>query len=240
MEIYIADDAQQIAKDFAEHLKARVSEQEHFTIALSGGSTPAVLFRLLVAEYKDKIDWSRVHFFWGDERCVPPEDEQSNFKMANDLLLSKVGVTENQIHRVRGEDIPEAEASRYGEEIRSVVDIENELPAFDLIILGMGSDGHTASIFPHQMELLHETRICAVAEHPESKQKRVTFTGRLINNAREIAFLVTGDSKKDKVEAIVKQTNGYDAYPASHMIPTNGSLLWFLDQTAAAKLIPAE
>ena len=205
MEIYIADDAQQIAKDFAKHLQARVSEQEHFTIALSGGSTPAVLFRLLAAEYKDKMDWNRIHFFWGDERCVPPEDEQSNFKMANDLLLSKVAIAENQIHRVRGEDVPEVEASRYSEEIRSVVAIENELPAFDLIILGMGSDGHTASIFPHQMELLHETRICAVAEHPESKQKRVTFTGRLINNAKEIAFLVTGDSKKDKVEAIVKR-----------------------------------
>jgi 6-phosphogluconolactonase len=236
MEIHIADDAQQIARDFAVHLSTRINEQEKFTIALSGGSTPAVLFRLLADEYKDKIDWSKMHFFWGDERCVPPEDEQSNFKMANDLLLSKVPVRAAQIYRVRGEAEPAAEAGRYGAAIRSVVDIQNGLPAFDLIMLGMGSDGHTASIFPDQMELLQDTQICAVAVHPESKQQRVTFTGQLINNAREVAFLVTGDSKKDKIEAIVKQVNDYDAFPAAHIVPAKGTLHWYLDRAAAAGL----
>lgn len=234
MHTHIADTPGQVARDFAEFFEQWLAEKkEPVNIALSGGSTPAVLFRLWTETYHDRIDWEQIHFFWGDERCVPPDDEESNFKMANDLFLSAVGVPSCNIHRLRGELPGEAEAGRYGEEIAECLPERDGWPVFDLIMLGMGGDGHTASIFPHQMNLLESEEICALAEHPVSGQERVTLTGKVLNNAREVVFLVTGQSKAEKVSSILNGESGASEYPAAHVNPPHGQLHWFMDQKAA-------
>ena len=237
MQIHISDTPGQVARDFADFFEAWLSKQEgSVNIALSGGSTPAVLFKLWAEDYKGKIDWEKVHFYWGDERCVPPSDEESNYKMANDLFLSRVGVPLSNIHRFRGEDDPQAEVGRYAAEITDNLQHVDGLPAFDLIMLGMGSDGHTASIFPHQIELLEATSVCALAQHPESGQFRGTLTGNVLNNARLVAFLVTGASKTDKVDAIINDKEEAKNYPAAHIGPKHGALHWFVDEKAAEGL----
>jgi 6-phosphogluconolactonase len=234
MHIHIADTPGKVARNFAEFFEKWLAEKkEPVNVALSGGSTPAVLFRLWTEEYQDRIDWEQIHFFWGDERCVPPDDAESNFKMADDLFLTPVGVPSCNVHRLRGELPAEAEAGRYGEEIKECLPMQEGWPVFDLIMLGMGGDGHTASIFPHQMELLKAKEVCALAEHPVSDQERVTLTGHVLNNAREVAFLVTGQSKAEKVSAILNKAPGAADYPAAHVQPTHGQLHWFMDQKAA-------
>ena len=152
--------------------------------------------------------------------------------MTKALLFDKVNLPVENIHRVRGEDEPEKEARRYAAEIADNTEQSNGFPSFDLVILGMGDDGHTASIFPHEMELLEEERFCAVATHPTSGQKRVSITGPVINNAQRVAFLVTGANKEEKVSAIFQRKEGYHAYPAAHVQPVTGALHWFLDDAA--------
>ena len=236
-DIQILKDNQGVAKAFARYLFDFIAQREKVNIALSGGSTPKVLFKHLATKYANSIDWSKVHFFWGDERCVPSDDDESNFHTTATLLLRYIDIPEENIHPVRGEAIPHFEAIRYGEEIISFLEIENDLPVFDLVILGMGADGHTASIFPDQMKLLESKEICAVAEHPESGQKRITLTGKVINQAKEIAFLVTGSSKAEKVNEILNQAGNWSAYPAAHVQPVNGKLSWYLDKSAIAEFV---
>jgi 6-phosphogluconolactonase len=238
MEIKIFKDGQQLAIAFADYLVNLINDKKGtLFIALSGGSTPKLLFALLAEEkYKNKIDWSKVHLFWGDERCVAPDHADSNYKMTNEQLLSKITIPKENIHRVYGENDPEGEAVRYSKEIMSVLPKENNLPVFDLVMLGMGEDGHTLSIFPHQMQLLESDKICEVAIHPDSGQKRVTLTGTIANNSKALAFLVTGKNKAEKVVEITKQQNGWNKYPSSYINPSNGSLYWYLDE-AAAELI---
>ena len=237
-QVYVSPDNQTVAERFAEWMVNWVADQkqEKINIALSGGSTPKVLFQILAAQYRDKMQWEKVHFFWGDERCVPPDHSDSNFKMTNDLLFKVIDFPATQIHRVIGENDPTEAAADYIKVIKREVPIRENWPIFDLIILGMGSDGHTASIFPHQMELLHSEKWCEVATHPESGQKRVTLTGKVINQARQICFLVTGDSKKEKVFEIFKETGAFQSYPAYHIRPSNGQLSWNMDEAAVALL----
>ena len=235
-QIHIAKTPEQVAEDFAHYFAEWVKGKPIVTLALSGGSTPKALFRLWAEQYRDSIDWTKVHFFWGDERCVPPDDEESNFKMASSLFLSKTAIPAEHIHRIRGEAEPEAEARRYAEDIARTVSSRNGMPSFDMILLGMGGDGHTASIFPHQMELLSAEALCGVATHPESAQRRITLTGKVLNNASEVAFLVTGAEKSQKVEEIVKGKEGSERYPAAHIEPKGGELHWFLDEAAAGGL----
>lgn len=219
-----------VASAFAKYLLSVISSNEVTTIALSGGSTPKLLFKILAEEYADSIPWQKVHFFWGDERCVPPTHEESNYKMTKEFLFDHIGIDPNNIHRVYGESDPEEEAKRYSALISTICHSRQGLPAFDLIILGMGDDGHTASIFPHQMELLDATGNCAVATHPVSGQKRVTLTGPVINNAQEVCFLVTGENKAEKISEIFKDQDSAKAYPASHI--HTGKLKWFIDEDA--------
>lgn len=205
-------------------------------IALSGGSTPALLFDILAARYAATMPWNRLHFWWGDERCVPPTDEQSNYRMTVDHLLSKIDMAPANIHRVMGEWAPEKANSAYIEEIEQALPTENGWPVFDLIILGMGNDGHTASIFPHEPELLNDPNICAVATHPESGQKRITLTGKVLNNARAVSFLVTGKSKTDRVAEVLHKLPGSEKLPSSFIQPKNGQLTFYLDADAAARM----
>jgi 6-phosphogluconolactonase len=207
-----------------------------YTVALSGGSTPKLLFRLLAQEYREQIDWSRLELFWGDERCVPHDSPESNFGVTRDLLLDHVPIPAEQIHAIDCTDDPAAEAQRYGDLLRQRLPTERGLPVFDLVFLGMGDDGHTASIFPDQRELLTAEAPAAPARHPESGQIRISLTGPVINNARRVAFLVTGAGKQERVGDVLRRRPGYEQYPAAHIAPTHGELHWLLDEAAAAEL----
>ncbi|MCW3789605.1 6-phosphogluconolactonase [Plebeiibacterium sediminum] len=232
MNINIFKHKQALALHIGQLLFDKSNNQERLNIALSGGSTPKAIFDELALNYKDKIDWNKIHLYWGDERCVPPSDSESNYKMTYDHLLSKVNFPEENIHRVKGELNVNEACNDYIDEIEKTVNKVNDLPQFDIVILGMGADGHTASIFPYQIELWDSEEICVPAKHPESGQERVSFSGKLINNAKEIYFLVTGIDKAEKVAEIINQKNTYQSYPAS-LVKTP---LWFLDEEAASQL----
>ena len=227
-----------VATAFAQDFAAWLETQSHpkVTVSLSGGSTPTLLFEILAKDFADKIDWSRVHFFWGDERCVAPDDPQSNYGVCKSLLLDHVSIPEANIHRVIGESDPESEALRYGEEMKAHCKLGDDgLPMLDLLILGMGGDGHTASIFPHQIELLKSESICAVATHPESGQKRVSMTGPVLNAAKKIDFLVTGAGKASVLSEIFGKTGAWETYPSS-FIESKGPVTFYLDEGASGQL----
>jgi len=210
------------------------SKQEVFDIALSGGNSPKGLFKKLSDKYAGEIPWNRIHFWWGDERCVPPGDEQSNYKMTKDYLLSKIDIPAENIHRIRGEEAPEKEAKRYSKELEENLKSRGKIPVFDLIILGLGDDGHTASIFPNQFELLDHPASCAVAVHPITGQKRITITGNVLNNSNRVYFLVTGENKAMRISEIMNDSEAAKLLPAYYIAPKNGDLVWYLDEAAAS------
>ena len=223
--------------EFAKHVSGLINESvakdKNFYLALSGGNTAQLLFKHLKKKYLDIINWSQVHIFWGDERCVPPESEESNYGYAFKLFLQHTNIPEENIHRIHGEANEKIEAKRYSGEILMNVPTKNKLPKFDLIILGLGSDGHTASIFPDQMNLLESENICEVAVHPQTKQKRITLTGNIINNAANISFLVTGIEKAEVLADIINMKKNYKKYPGSYINPKNGKLVWYLDKSVS-------
>jgi 6-phosphogluconolactonase len=226
--IHISDSPLAVAEDFADYFASEVVKKPYF-VALSGGSTPKILFKLLAEKYSDSIDWSNIFFFWGDERCVDPEDAESNFKMAKELLFDHIDIPLSNIHRVHGEEAPAQEADRYGQKLTELLPSKNGWPVFDMVILGMGDDGHTASIFPHQMDLLGSEKVAEVAAHPSSGQKRVTLTGKVINHAEQVVFLVTGENKRTILTEIIRNSGSAESYPASYIKPEGGNLHWFTD-----------
>ncbi len=239
MQLTIFESKEELALNFARHFIQIIADNNELHVALSGGSTPGIVFQALAERYASGVDWSKVHIYWGDERAVPPTDVESNYKMAFETLLGRVLVPEQQIHRIRGEEPPEEEAMRYSRVLRENLPLTHGIPQFDLVLLGMGDDGHTASIFPDKIKLWYATENCVVARHPESGQERVSITGKLINNAREVAFLVTGSNKAQKVREVIRKEEGYDRYPASLVAPHTGALRWYLDWEAASGLISA-
>jgi len=200
-----------------------------FHLVLSGGKTPSLLFALLAKKYSRVVPWQKIQFWWGDERMVPPSDPESNFGAVNKLLFSRITISQNQIHRIIGEAEPKGEAIRYGLEIKSLVPFINGWPAFDLIILGLGEDGHTASIFPDQMQLFESDQITGIALRPNTDQQRITLTGHVLNNAKRVAFLISGESKSKVFNEIIHDSENYLKYPASHVHPF-GELHWFTDE----------
>jgi 6-phosphogluconolactonase len=232
---------EEMAEDFAAGLAGRILKEgikKHpLTIALSGGKTPKLLFNVLANKYSRSVDWSHVRFFWVDERCVAPDDPESNYGMTLQFLLSRIVIPENNIHRIRGEDDPEKEASRYSEEIKACSVTRNDFPVVDLIILGMGDDGHTASVFPGNLSLFTSYRAYVTAVHPVSGQKRITMTGKVINNAREVIFMVTGTEKAHVIGSIFNNDAESVKFPAAHIVPEHGKLTWLLDKKAAEFII---
>jgi 6-phosphogluconolactonase len=229
-----------LAKTLASVLTDRIRSAERdtstLTLALSGGNTPKLLLSVLADEHMTSVNWRFIHIFWVDERCVPPDDPESNYGMTERLLLGKTDTPPENIHRIRGENDPRTEAARYSEEILKYTRQRNNLPVFDIIILGMGEDGHTASIFPENLELLTSESICDMAIHPVSGQKRVTLTGKVINNADEIIFLVTGKDKAGIVSEVIKKKAKNLKYPAAHIISAGGKTSWLLDEEAGKLL----
>lgn len=236
--LHLAPDGPAVAAQFADFLVEQIAAKEGpFTLALSGGSTPKLLFSILAKEeYASSINWSKLHLFWGDERMVPHDDPESNYGVTKKLLIDHVPIPAVNVHPVKTELEPESAATEYAKEIDQLVAKANGLPRFDLIMLGMGGDGHTASIFPHQMELLKDPNVTGIATHPESGQLRVTLTGPVINNAANVAFLVTGAGKTDRTAQILNQEDGHADYPTYHIQPSHGKLHWFMDEAAATKI----
>jgi len=200
-----------------------------FHLVLSGGKTPSLLFALLAKKYSRVVPWQKIQFWWGDERMVPPSDPESNFGAVNKLLFSRITISQNQIHRIIGEAEPKGETIRYGLEIKSLVPFINGWPAFDLIMLGLGEDGHTASIFPDQMQLFESDQITGIALRPNTDQQRITLTGQVLNNAKRVAFLISGESKSKVFNEIIHDSENHLKYPASHVHPF-GELHWFTDE----------
>lgn len=229
-----------LAEKFAEEMVGMIKESNEkgmpFAVALSGGSTPELLFSLIGDHYAKSVSWQNVHLFWGDERCVAPDNAESNFGMTKRRLIDKIEIPSYNIHRIKGEENPVNEAVRYSDEILSFSQKRNGLPLFDLFILGLGDDGHTASIFPGNLELLNSEKICDVALHPVTNQKRITITGRVINNASRVVFLVTGKKKSEIVEKIINNRAEALSFPASYIVPADGMLTWYVDKESASLL----
>jgi 6-phosphogluconolactonase len=219
--------------DIVRYFENMLQYRENMYMALSGGSTPQLMFEILAKDYVHALPWEKIHFFWVDERCVSEMDEQSNYGTAKRILFDHVPIPHQNIHYIRGLDDPLNEVVRYTGEILSFVPCMNNIPVFDLILLGMGNDGHTASIFPGQLDLFQIPAICAVSQHPETNQKRITLTGKVINNAIEIVFLVTGKSKADKIRSLFEETSDSFSLPAKKIKPVHGKLSWYLDKEAS-------
>jgi 6-phosphogluconolactonase len=237
-EVKVFDDPAALSVGFTEFIQKLLSVYPQVNIALSGGTTPKVIFDYWAENCKESIDWKRVFFFWGDERCVPPENNMNNFGMTKDHLFDKVPkIIGNNVFRIHGENEPEEEAQWYSRILTSKLMMKKDIPSFEIIMLGLGDDGHTVSIFPDQIDLWDSKELCVVGEHPESKMKRVTVTGKVVNNAQYVVFLATGKNKAEKVRDIVKNKKAFiDKYPAARVNPKKGFLYWFLDKDAASLL----
>ncbi len=230
--IKVFDSPELLAISFAEYFAEEVSKKSRVNIALSGGSTPKIIFQALASEYSNRIEWNKVHFYWGDERCVPPDSAESNYKMTKDFLLDEIRISETNIFRIRGEDESHKEAIRYSNEICNSVHIVNDLPCFDFIMLGLGEDGHTASIFPDRLDLFHSSKICEAVQNPLTHQNRITLTGRVINNAHAAAFFINGSQKAGIVKKIFNDSDAKEKFPAANVKLSNGTLYWYLDKAS--------
>jgi 6-phosphogluconolactonase len=229
--------ARAAARRFVEHARATIETHGRFSIALAGGSTPKRVYELLAGEdFGAELDWSGVHVFFGDERCVPPDDADSNYRMANEALLSRVALPAENIHRMRGEGDAVANARLYEDELRGFFGDEAAWPEFDLVMLGMGDDGHTASLFPGTHAL--DVRSAWVAANWVEKfdAYRVTLTAPAINHARHVMFIVTGAGKAERLQEVLHGAPDPHRLPSQLIQPRAGALAWFLDEAAAAKL----
>ncbi|MBN2639280.1 MAG: 6-phosphogluconolactonase [Bacteroidales bacterium] len=209
------------------------AEDEFFTLSLSGGNTPKSVFQHISKHYSCKIIWDKVKIFWGDERCVAPENKESNYGMAKKFLLDNISIPEKNIFRICGECDPHKAVENYHDIVKNNVVIKDSFPSFDLFMLGIGPEGHTASIFPDRLSLFESKKWFDVALHPETGQKRITATGKVINNSHQIFFIVAGDEKKDILNHIITKEPGWENLPAAKVKAVNGSLYWLVDEAAA-------
>lgn len=238
-EIRTYPDADHLARAAAEHFATLAAEaiaaRGQFTVALSGGSTPRAAYALLAAE---EVDWPRVHVFWGDERCVPPDHLDSNYRLAREALLDKVPIPAENIHCIRGEINPEEAAADYERTLRSFFarHPEEPTPCFDLILLGMGEDGHTASLFPGTAALNEQTRWVVAHYVDKLRAWRVTLTPVVINAAAHVTFIVSGAGKAERLREVLTGPYRPDTLPSQIVRPTDGRLLWLTDAAVAGLL----
>ncbi|MBI1759897.1 MAG: 6-phosphogluconolactonase [Acidobacteria bacterium] len=244
-------DAEELALKAA-HYFARLADQYVigdglFTVALSGGSTPQAMFKLLAQEpFYSTVPWSEIHFFWADERCVPPDHADSNYRAAYELLLSKVPVKPENIQRFNSEDAEPARAAElYCLQLqkffsaglaanRTITAPIAAFPRFDLVLLGMGADGHTASLFPDTVALKAQDQIAVANYVPQLAARRLTLTVGSINNARNVTFLVSGKEKAETLRQVLTGPPRPDALPSQLIKPANGTLLWLVDEAAVS------
>ena len=232
--------ARRAAELFAAAAQEAAAARGAFTVALSGGDAPRPFYAMLAHQlFTQKIPWRRVYLYWGDERCVPPDSDQSNYGMAHELFIRHVPIPDDNVHRMRGEDDPE-EAARAYERLLSqppalAAHSQADLPVLDFVHLGLGLDGHTASLFPHSPALAVEDRLVVVNEG-QGTGKRLTLTYPVLNAARRVLFIVTGAAKAGMVAEVLEGLRAPDAIPAQAVSPVHGSLTWLLDEAAAGEL----
>jgi 6-phosphogluconolactonase len=239
-EVLIFADAAELAREaarrFAELAESFTNDAGRFTVALSGGSTPKAMFQILAEKpFADSLPWPSIYFFWGDERCVSPDHAESNYRMANETLLSKVPVPRENIFRIPAEDEDhERAAAIYSETLQTF--FAEERPDFDLVFLGMGADGHTASLFPGTTALCADGGVAAANYVDKLQSWRITLTADAINRARNVIFLVAGADKAPALKEVIQGPRNPKQYPSQLIIPSHGALLWMVDE-AAAKLL---
>jgi 6-phosphogluconolactonase len=242
-DIIVCDDRDALNREaatrFVDLAASAVAERGRFMVALSGGSTPKALFELLATEeWRSRVEWEHVHLFWGDERFVPRDHQDSNFRMANEALISHVDIPKSNVHRVPTESgEPDEVAEIYEQTLRDVFGLgAGETPVFDLVHLGLGDDGHTASMFPGT-NAMHETERLVIAVWVEKfSSNRITMTPVVFAAAREVQFLVAGGSKVDVVPQVIRGPYEPDRLPSQTVKPREGTLRWLLDRDAAAGL----
>lgn len=236
------------ARRFVETGRTAMAARGRFAVALSGGSTPVPLFESLAEpELRAGVAWESTHVFWADERCVPPDHQDSNYRLAREALLDAVGVPALRVHRMRGEDPdPERAAALYERELRETLAPDpRSLPRFDLALLGLGADGHTASLFPGSDALAERDRLAVAVRSSESAMQppiveRITLTPPALNAARDVLFLVTGERKAPAVAATLEGPRAPEKWPAQAVEPVEGSVTWILDAAAASDLAGLE
>lgn len=239
-EILICADAAELAREaarrFAELAEVFVGSVGKFTVALSGGSTPKAMYSILAEKpFVDSLPWRSIYFFWGDERCVPPDHADSNYRMANETLLAKAPVPRENIFRISAEDADhERAAANYSAALRK--SFGEEWPRFDLVFLGMGADGHTASLFPGTAALRVKDRIAVANYVPKLQSWRITLTAEAINRALNIIFLVAGVDKTATLKEVIEGPRDPEKYPSQLIEANYGSLLWMVDEAAASRL----
>ena len=240
LEIRIFKDLEKLSRNaadlFVEQATNAIAERGHFLVALNGGNTPARLLQLLATDFREKVDWGKVHVFWGDERCVPPDDPGSCYGQARDLLLSHVPISDSNIHRINGELAPAEASKEYSLTLRDFASPPYEFPRFDLVFLGMGEDGHTASLFPGSPVEVTESTMPVTAHYQDRPANRVTLTPIVFNNARVVAFMAIGEKKAITLADVLGDRYNPELYPAQRISPKDGDLTWLVDEDAASKL----
>lgn len=241
MHIAIYPDIDTISQQAAAYVvriaREAIVTRGRFTLALSGGGTPKKLYSLLATEpYMSQIDWQLVEIFWSDERCVPPDDPECNYRMAQEVMLSRLSIPVAQVHRMPADRADlDAASLDYTREMQRVFST-NGIPEFDLLQLGMGPEGHTASLFPHQPSLRETQRLVMPVSVPKPPPDRLTFTPPILNAARNVLFLATGADKADALQAVIEGPFNPDEYPAQIVRPPNGEVTWMVDSAIAQKI----
>lgn len=233
-----ADLNRRASEEFIRLAGQAVQSSGRFTVALSGGSTPRGLYQLLASDScKKRIPWSSVHFFWGDERCVAPDHPESNYRMAREALLARISIPVENIHRMAGEEEPAVAATEYENELKKFFRLpDGALPRFDLILLGLGEEGHTASLFPGSAGLAESKRMVMAHYVEKLKAHRLTLTLPVLNHGAEVVFLVSGSSKAEIVKEVLAGDGEAAMLPAARVRPFNGHLAWMVTRDAAALL----
>lgn len=239
MNLKIYDTKEVLSKGLAtwisDLIKSTLESQQFFTLALSGGETPQMLYKILASpKYREKIDWKRVHFFWGDERVVPFDDDRNNAKIAFENLLNHISIPRAQVHKVRTDIEPLFAAKDYEKVLKTY--FENTEKSFDLILLGVGDDGHTLSLFPGSPVIEERESWVKAVLNEKQKMYRITLMPRIVNNASNIVFIVAGENKSEILRRIIEGPYDPNVLPAQIIKPGNGNLYWFLDKEAAKKL----
>ena len=239
-EIRIFNDIENLSRAAANLFTAQaaesINEWDRFLVALNGGNTPMRLFQLLGTDFREQVNWSKVHIFWGDERCVPPDDPGSSYGQARDILLSRVPIPDSNVHRIKGELGPVEASKEYSLALKAISSPPLDWPRFDLVYLGMGEDGHTASLFPGSPVDVAGPVIPVTAQYQDRPANRVTLTPVVFNGARKVVFMVTGENKANILAEVLSDRYNPGQYPAQRINPKDGGLIWLVDKGAASKL----
>jgi 6-phosphogluconolactonase len=235
-QIQIYPDLNTLAAQATEQIEklaaAAIAAKGNFSLVLSGGSTPKTLYQLLADKFRTRIDWSKVEIYFGDERCVPSDDPQSNFRMANEAMLSKLPIPEKNIHRMRGEIEPQAAAIEYGQLLKE----KFANGGADVVLLGMGPDGHTGSLFPGTEVFSEVKHRCVAVFVQKLNMWRITMTAPFINRAQNVMVMVVGADKADRLREVLKGPRDPQRLPIQLIAPASGNMIWLLDSAAAAEM----